>query len=56
MQADVSWARLSDPNHRGGINNLFGEGKRALVGPKPEVSSLGCLTACHAGEPREPTL
>ncbi|HLB64932.1 MAG TPA: hypothetical protein VJJ46_08830 [Anaerolineales bacterium] len=56
MQADGSRPRLSDPNHRGGTNNLFGEGKRALVGPKPEFSSLGCLSACHAGGPREQTL
>src|SRR3990170_7777406 len=47
MQADGSRPRLSDPNHRGGNSSLYGEGKRVLVRPKPEFSSLGCLSACH---------
>ncbi len=54
MQEDGSWAHLSDPNDRGGDNNAYYEDKLALIWPIndsiPEFSSLGCFTACHAGE------
>lgn len=54
LQADGSWKQLKDPNDRGGDNNLWYEDKLAFIWPIsntiPNYETLGCFTACHAGE------
>jgi hypothetical protein len=54
MQADGSWKQLKDPNDRGGDNNVWYEDKLAIIWPIsdtiPNYETLGCFTACHAGE------
>ncbi len=53
-QPDGSWKRLSDPNDKGGDNNVYYEDKLAFIWPInnsiPKFNTVGCFTACHAGE------
>lgn len=53
-QPDGSWAKVKDPNDRGGDNNLVYEDKMAFIWPInnsiPGFDKQGCFTACHAGE------
>jgi hypothetical protein len=51
-QADGSWKKLSDPNDKGGDNNLYYEDKFAVIWAinSPAFEQKGCLSACHAGE------
>jgi hypothetical protein len=53
-QEDGAWAKLRDPNDRGGDNNLYYEDKLAFIWPIadsiPNFAIQGCFTACHAGE------
>jgi hypothetical protein len=53
-QEDGSWARLTDPDDRGGDNNVYYEDKMAFIWPIAEgirsFESKGCFTACHDGE------
>jgi len=51
MPADGSWARLSDPIYRGGNNKLYGDGKRALVRPKPWAASTPATPECPESKP-----
>lgn len=51
-QADGSWAKLKDPNDRGGDNNLYYEDKFAMIWniSSPAFEQKGCMSACHVGE------
>jgi hypothetical protein len=51
-QADGSWAKLKDPNDKGGDNNLYYEDKFAAIWniSSPTFEQKGCMTACHTGE------
>ena len=53
-QEDGTWKRVSDPNDKGGDNNLAYEDKFAMIWPiadsVPNFGTAGCFTACHAGE------
>ncbi len=51
-QADGSWKILSDPNDKGGDNNLYYEDKWAILWniSSPAFEQRGCLSACHIGE------
>ncbi len=51
-QADGSWAKLKDPNDKGGDNNLYYEDKFAAIWniSSPAFEQKGCMTACHTGE------
>jgi len=53
-QEDGSWAKLSDPDDRGGDNNVYYEDKLAFIWPIndsiPRFKSMGCFTACHDEE------
>jgi hypothetical protein len=51
-QADGSWKKLSDPNDKGGDNNLYYEDKWAVIWniSSPAFEQRGCLSACHTGE------
>lgn len=51
-QADGSWAKLRDPNDRGGDNNLYYEDKFAMIWniSSPAFEQKGCMSACHVGE------
>ncbi len=57
-QADESWAKLKDPNDRGGDNNLYYEDKLAFIwninGSIANFNSAGCFVTCHAGEQGKP--
>jgi len=57
-QADGSWKKLSDPNDKGGDDNLYYEDKFAIIwniaGSIKNFSQLGCAAMCHAGEPGKP--
>jgi hypothetical protein len=50
-QADGSWAKLSDPENKGGDNNLYYEDKMSMIwiinNSIPNFESKGCFTACH---------
>jgi len=54
MQEDGTWKKLTDPDDRGGDNNLYYEDKLAFIWPIadsiPDFGTVGCFTACHAGE------
>lgn len=56
-QADGSWAKLSDPNDRGGDNTLYYEDKFAMIwnigNSIPDFEDEGCGTACHEGQTRD---
>jgi hypothetical protein len=53
-QADGSWKKLSDPDNKGGDDNLYYEDKFALIwniaGSIKGFSQSGCMAACHVGE------
>ena len=53
-QADGSWLKLTDPNDRGGDNNLYYEDKLSFLWPINDsvanFQAQGCFVACHAGE------
>ena len=57
-QADGSWKKLSDPNDKGGDDNIYYEDKFALIwnigNSIKNFGQLGCAAACHAGEPGKP--
>ena len=57
-QADGSWKKLVDPNDKGGDDNLYYEDKLALIwnigNSIKNFSTLGCMAACHVGEPGKP--
>jgi ethylbenzene dehydrogenase len=51
-QGDGSWKKLSDPNDKGGDNNVYYEDKFALIWniSSPSFEQKGCMAACHTGE------
>ncbi|MBI3015848.1 MAG: ethylbenzene dehydrogenase [Candidatus Tectomicrobia bacterium] len=55
-QADGSWAKLKDPNDKGGDNNKVYEDKLSVIWnvSAPAFESAGCMAACHAGEAGKP--
>ena len=55
-QADGSWKKLSDPNDRGGDNNVYYEDKLAIIWNMSikGFEQSGCFATCHAGEPGKP--
>lgn len=50
-QDDGSWAKLNDPNDKGGDNNVYYEDKMAMIwtidNSIPDFEKKGCFTACH---------
>lgn len=50
-QEDGSWAKLKDPDDKGGDNNLYYEDKLAMIwnidNSIPKFTGMGCFTACH---------
>ena len=50
-QEDGSWAKLKDPDDKGGDNNLYYEDKLAMIwninNSIPKFKGMGCFTACH---------
>ena len=57
-QADGSWKKLTDPNDKGGDDNMYYEDKFALIwninNSIKGFGQAGCAVACHAGEPGKP--
>ncbi len=57
-QADGSWKKLSDPNDKGGDNNLYYEDKFAMIwninNSIKGFNEQGCMVSCHAVEPGKP--
>src|SRR4051794_36842462 len=57
-QADGSWKKMSDPKDKGGDDNIYYEDKFALIwninNSIKNFSQMGCMAACHAGEPGKP--
>jgi len=57
-QADGNWKRLTDPNDKGGDDNVFYEDKFAMIwnigGSIKGFAQQGCMAACHAGEAGKP--
>jgi Ethylbenzene dehydrogenase len=51
-QADGSWKQLTDPNDKGGDNNVYYEDKLAMIWniSSPAFEQRGCMAACHTGE------
>ncbi|MBI4303347.1 MAG: ethylbenzene dehydrogenase [Chloroflexi bacterium] len=53
-QADGTWKKLSDPNDKGGDNNLYYEDKMAFIWNINDsiagFNTQGCMVTCHAGE------
>ena len=51
-QADGSWKMLSDPDDKGGDNNLYYEDKLAILWniSSPSFAEKGCFAACHLKE------
>ncbi|MBI2857586.1 MAG: hypothetical protein HYX90_00795, partial [Chloroflexi bacterium] len=53
-QADGTWKKLSDPNDKGGDNNLVYEDKLAFIWNINDsikgFNQVGCLVTCHPGE------
>ncbi|CAG0934940.1 hypothetical protein TFLX_03759 [Thermoflexales bacterium] len=51
---DGTWAKLTDPADKGGDNNVYYEDKFSMLWPinnsVPKFESVGCGTACHAGD------
>lgn len=51
LGADGKWTKLTDPNDKGGDNNLYYEDKFSLLWPidnsVPKFERTGCFTACH---------
>ncbi len=50
-QADGSWAKLNDPDDKGGDNNIYYEDKMSFIwninNSIPKFERTGCNTACH---------
>lgn len=57
-QADGSWKKLSDPNDKGGDDNVYYEDKWAMIWNSNNsiagFDKMGCGATCHAGEPGKP--
>ena len=57
-QADGSWKKLSDPNDKGGDDNVYYEDKWAMIWNSNNsiagFDKMGCGALCHAGEPGKP--
>jgi hypothetical protein len=57
-QSDGSWKKLSDPNNKGGDDNVYYEDKYALIwninNSIKGFGQQGCMATCHAGEPGKP--
>ncbi len=53
-QEDGSWAKIKDPDDKGGDNNLYYEDKLSFIwtinNSITNFDTQGCFTACHAGE------
>jgi hypothetical protein len=53
-QADGSWKQVTDPNDKGGDNNLVYEDKWAMIWPIDDsikgFEEQGCAVLCHEGE------
>jgi len=51
-QADGSWKKLTDPEDKGGDNNLTYEDKFAILWniSSPAFEQRGCMSTCHTGE------
>lgn len=53
-QADGSWAKLKDPNDKGGDNNTYYEDKLAFIWSIDNsikgFEANGCMALCHMGE------
>jgi len=53
-QADGTWKKLSDPNDKGGDNNLYYEDKFSFIwninNSIKGFNEAGCFVACHPGE------
>lgn len=53
-QADGTWAKLKDPDDKGGDNNVYYEDKMAMIwdinNSIPRFTGMGCNIACHDGE------
>jgi hypothetical protein len=51
---DGTWTKQTDPNDKGGDNNLYYEDKIAFIWPINNsingFETTGCFVACHAGE------
>jgi hypothetical protein len=57
--ADGKWAKLKDPDDKGGDNNKFYEDKLSLIWNIDKSifgfdEKFGCQASCHAGEPGKP--
>jgi hypothetical protein len=57
-QADGTWKKLSDPNDKGGDNNVYYEDKWAMIwnigNSIKNFEKAGCMATCHVGEPGKP--
>ena len=57
-QDDGSWAKLTDPNDKGGDNNVYYEDKVAVIWPInnsiPDFQNQGCFVACHKSDEGDP--
>jgi hypothetical protein len=57
-QPDGSWKKLSDPDDKGGDNNMFYEDKFAMIwninNSINGFNQQGCMVACHMGEAGKP--
>ncbi|TAJ98386.1 ethylbenzene dehydrogenase [bacterium] len=55
-QTDGSWAKLTDPNDKGGDSNRYYEDKFAMLWNIniAGFEAAGCMVACHAGEAGKP--
>lgn len=53
-QEDGTWMKITDPDDRGGDNNVYYEDKLSFIwtidNSIPKFESQGCGPACHAGE------
>ena len=58
MQADGTWIKLSDPDDKGGDNNLWYEDKLAIIWPiNNSIADFdfdGCGVACHRSSTGDP--
>ena len=58
-QADGTWAKLKDPDDKGGDNNLVYEDKMAFIwtinNSIPKFERTGCNTACHTSKEGDPS-
>ncbi|MCB0115871.1 MAG: hypothetical protein KDD84_17340, partial [Caldilineaceae bacterium] len=57
-QDDGSWAKLKDPDDKGGDNNVYYEDKMSLIWPIansiPRFERQGCYVACHTSRGDDP--